>query len=294
MFVLSPTRPRVRTGIVVLCLTFATWAAPAVPAASRNEASEGEARAKLSRDVLDILDNENAAKADEPLHIIVQGSGRSVLRSLAGDARRSAKALDLIDGMAATVSHAELMSIAKRRGVRRISIDREVASSSYDYNHLRVTTGASQVVGSTGVAPLAGPFGGYLSSLPAGMPSGAGVGVAIVDSGIYDPVGSSTVHRDFKNLNDPSSTRVVTHRDFCSIDPTPAGSCTAAQSRWPGGSRSSYRVAWCSVPPSGCLTPSARTSKPASPCSWGSSSPGRSSAAWAYWTITDVCGAGTS
>src|SRR4051812_42715734 len=102
MFVLSPTRPRVRTGVAALCLTIATWAAPAAPAMSPTEASVNEARAKLSRDVLDILDNGNAAKADDPVHIIVQGSGRSVLRSLTGEARRSAKVLDLIDGAAVT------------------------------------------------------------------------------------------------------------------------------------------------------------------------------------------------
>lgn len=223
MFVLSPTRPRVRTGVVALCLTVATWAAPAAHAASHVEESTESARAKLSRDVLDILDNGGAAKADEPVRIIVQGTGRSVLRSLTSEARRSAKALDLIDGVSATVSRDELMSIAKRHGVRRISVDREVASSAYDYNHLRVTTGASQVIGSAGVTPLTGQFGGYLAALPADGPSGAGVGIAIVDSGIYDPPGASTVHRDLKNLNSPGVSRVVVHQDFCSLDPAPAG-----------------------------------------------------------------------
>lgn len=216
MSVMNPTSPRIRSFAMVLC---ALLLAVELPAASHAKQSGATARvrAKLSADLLDAIGKRELSSGH--VRVIVQGAGRNALGAVAGaETAAEATPLSLVDGFAASLSKSEILLLAEHPRVSRISLDREVLSSTYDQNHLRVTTGGGQVAGATGVAPLSGPFGAYLAALPAGMPSGAGVGIAVLDSGIRDDGGST---QDLRNLNSPGTRRVVAHVDFCSIDPAP-------------------------------------------------------------------------
>ncbi len=218
MYVLSLTSPRTRPCAMVL---FALLIALQATAPSHAKRTDGTARvrAKLSGDLLDTIGRREVSSGR--VRVIVQGAGRNALVAVAGGAiAEEATPLSLVDGFAASLSRSEILLLAEHPRVSRISLDREITSSAYDQNHLRVTTGGSQVIGAAGVAPLSGPFSGYLASLPAGMPSGAGVGIAVLDSGIRDDGGSN---QDLRNLNSSGTRRVVARVDFCSIDPTPLG-----------------------------------------------------------------------
>ncbi len=175
-----------------------------------------EARAKLSADLLEAIDD--ASFKTDSIPVIVQARTR---RSANTESRTHAGALQLplVGGFAVRLSKDAVVELASHGAVRRITLDREVATSqatTLEYNHLRTTTGGSQVIGATGITPRNGQFGPYLDSLPGGMPSGAGVSIAVLDSGIYD---DSTRQADLRNLNQTTKERVLVHKDFCSIDP---------------------------------------------------------------------------
>ena len=77
------------------------------------------------------------------VRVIVQGVGRRALGHASGDGAETAADLGLIRGFSASLGRDEILRLAEMRGVRRISLDREVVSSAYDQNHLRATTGGA-------------------------------------------------------------------------------------------------------------------------------------------------------
>ena len=82
-------------------------------------------------------------------------------------------------------------------------------------NHLRVTTGADQVVGPSGYTfknhEILTP---YLRSLPQQGYNGTDVGIAILDSGIYD---EDAEHVDLRNITDTGRKRVVARANFVTV-----------------------------------------------------------------------------
>lgn len=127
--------------------------------------------------------------------------------------------LPLIDGYVASVPRTALQAIASDDLTDYVSLDREIKllGDRYDYNLLRVTTGAENVIGDSGLEETGGDpaISDYLKSLPDG-PNGSDISIAILDSGIYD---QGELHEDLRAMNNPSESRILTHQNFVSSEP---------------------------------------------------------------------------
>src|SRR4051812_5686666 len=107
--------------------------------------------------------------------VIIRGDdvGRllQAIRAVVGpDSIAAAKQLGVVKSVALDLAPEVIERLRETPGVRAITLDRPVAGSAlenYDQNHLRATTGASQVVGTAGFSPMNGQFNSYLSSMSA-------------------------------------------------------------------------------------------------------------------------------
>jgi serine protease AprX len=134
---------------------------------SASGATQAKPHVKVSRDLLNLL---AAARGSDLVDVIVQGEGSSLPRLRAKAGNRGAAAvrdLALVNGFVATLAAGEIQSLADEPGVVRISPDRLVASTM-------------------DVAALASSASWTRSPAPAAAgPTGRGVVVAVIDSGIY-------------------------------------------------------------------------------------------------------------
>ncbi|HZI92748.1 MAG TPA: S8 family peptidase [Patescibacteria group bacterium] len=172
--------PRSVTGLL---LAFAFTSALAAGAGANHP------RSKMSSDLASQIDDGNGPRN---VDVIVQGVSssldtlRSHLRQHGGTPGRE---LGLVDGLVASVPVSELDAIAQDPRVRRMTPDRPLAAAM-------------------NIAGQAAGFNWPAGSTPAaGGPIGRGIGVAVIDSGIYP-------HEDLGSA-------VVATVDF--VDPTRAG-----------------------------------------------------------------------
>jgi subtilisin family serine protease len=156
-----------------------------------------------------------ASNEGERLRVIVQTrNGLATFdEGLAKRGGRIRTPLPLIGGYVAELPASAIKEVAEDSNTTYISLDRKTSlmhSSRYDYNLLRVTTGAESVLGKDGVAGGDRVMADHVKSLPAG-PNGTGVTIAVLDSGIYD---NGTLHEDLRSVRDVKQSRVLLHRDF--------------------------------------------------------------------------------
>ena len=145
-----------------------------------------EARAKLSADLLEAIDD--ASFKTDSIPVIVQARTR---RSANTESRTHAGALQLplVGGFAVRLSKDAVVELASHGAVRRITLDREVATSqatTLEYNHLRTTTGGSQVIGSSWHHTARWPVRELSPSATCRHAVGSWGWSAILDSGIFD------------------------------------------------------------------------------------------------------------
>ncbi len=161
------------------------------------------------RMALDLRRTLERADPDQTLKVIIQTSSpvETVVDALAHRyPLRIKRILEGIDAIAARVPAGWISSLASDDRVKWVSPDRTVHVASYepamkstasvepnDPNHLAITTGASQVIASV--------------ANPSGI-NGGGIGVAILDSGIF------RTSCAFRRLTAPTESRVVYWEDF--------------------------------------------------------------------------------
>ncbi len=165
--------------------------------------------APMARDLRRFL--ERSACSDCPVKLIVQTW--VPVSTVVGDLAQRLplqvdRVLEGIDAFAARVPAGYVPALLQDPRVKWISPDRKVSATSFvpssamkstttnepnDPNHLAITTGASQVIASV--------------ARPSGI-NGSGIGVAILDSGIF------RTSCAFRKLTEPSQSRVLYWEDF--------------------------------------------------------------------------------
>jgi serine protease AprX len=205
----------VLTVVLLISIPLMAQAADSRSRAQESGGSATQADSKLSPALAQTLSN-NQLQTEDEVRVILQSTASpdEMAQSISSRGGKLKKALPLIGGYVATLPRRELESIAAEVNTQYVSLDREVSllSDRYDYNLLRVTTGAENVVGADGLGGNGGDpiVRDYLNSLADG-PNGRGVSIAVLDSGIYD---EDQLHEDLRTMDDPAKTRVVTHQDF--------------------------------------------------------------------------------
>ncbi|HEU4389627.1 MAG TPA: S8 family peptidase [Blastocatellia bacterium] len=208
---MRPNRMRWLAGLVAISAgTFAIGA---------NALGQGESiHLKVAPDVASLI-SETAGRSPETVRVIIRSRAgeREFRETLKGVGGRVTKSLAVIDSYAAEVPRGSLASLAQDSETMFVSLDREtwLLGDRYDYNLVRATTGAENVVGrdALGLPPLRGDaLADYTRSLRSG-PNGSGVTIAVLDSGVYD---RGQLHEDFGEAYDACSSRVLAHVDFVS------------------------------------------------------------------------------
>jgi subtilisin family serine protease len=209
-------RPNGRRWLAGLVVISAGTFAIGVRAAGQEEGSH----LKLAPDVAALIEPESA-NSSETVRVIVRSkaSEREFSETLNGVGGRIRGSLDVINSYAAEVPRSSLASLAADSETVFVSLDREtwLLADRYDYNLLRETTGAENVVGRDGLGQPTGradALTDYSRSLRSG-PNGSGVTIAILDSGVHD---RGLLHEDFGEVYDADSSRVLAHVDFVSGD----------------------------------------------------------------------------
>lgn len=136
--------------------------------AAAHSAGRSSLPGKLPLDLADRVASSGAAP--DLIEVIIQGepgAGPALRSRLLKRGAAVGRALGLVDGMAATLTASEISDLALDPSVRRVSPDRPVASA------MDIAAQAAGAPWSRGPSPAAG------------APTGRGVGVAVVDSGIY-------------------------------------------------------------------------------------------------------------
>ncbi len=185
-----------------------------------NSSHFGQSRLHLESKLapeLAALDSYPTANESEEVRVIVETrAGKEQLsESVAAKGGRIRRSLPLVSGYVAEVPLSALSQIAADDDTVYISLDRKTTllqTARYDNNLLRVTTGAENVIGNTGISNGDKDTGSYLKSISAG-PNGKGITIAVLDSGIYD---DDSLHEDLRAMNDPKTKRVLLHRNFVS------------------------------------------------------------------------------
>lgn len=155
----------------------------------------------------------------ESVRVIIQtlSSKRELEPRISLRGGRLGRALPLINGFVAEVPSTSLIAFATDGDTMLVSLDRPTTLlGRYDQDLLRVTTGAANVIGRTGISDRSShpAIDNFLGGLEAG-PNGSGLTIAVLDSGLYD---HDSLHEDLRVINNPASTRVVARQDFTSDD----------------------------------------------------------------------------
>src|SRR6185369_8189366 len=156
------------------------------------------------------------AAADQLIPVIIQGGDQGTLmqavQMVAGrDQLDHLRQLGLIHSLALELYPDQIQQLRTPHGVTALILDRDVAGSANEFNHTRATTGADQVIGTAGFSPIVGQFTSYVARMPSSGVNGTGIGIAVLDSGIYEGGGD---HEDFRNLNDSRVRRILYHQNF--------------------------------------------------------------------------------
>ena len=154
------------------------------------------------------------------LRVIIQtrADEETLASAIGANGGRVTGSLPLVGGYVAEVSLKDLAALASEEDTVHISFDRQTSllQTRYDYDLLRATTGATNVIGSNGIDRNKGErvISDYVRSMPQG-PNGSNISIAILDSGIFD---YDSQHEDLRVLNDPSMPRVLERRNFVSSE----------------------------------------------------------------------------
>ena len=207
---MRPNRTRWLAGLVVI-------SAGTLAIGARALGQDESLHLKLATDVAALMSDGDDQSQTVRVIVRSRASESDFRETLKGVGGRVTKSLSVIDSYAVDVPRSSLASLARDAETMFVSLDREtwLLADRYDYNLLRETTGAENVVGRDGLgsAPVRGDaLSEYTRSLPPG-PNGSGVTVAVLDSGIYD---RGQLHEDFGKAYDAGSSRVLTHVDFVS------------------------------------------------------------------------------
>jgi serine protease AprX len=205
---------------LVLCVNlFAPKASATTDSESQSELAQQQQApettlVKLSPE-LESFAFSTASAEGETLRVIVQTRNglATIDERLARRGGRIRTSLPLIGGFVAELPAAAIKELAEDANTTYISLDRKTSlthSSRYDYNLLRVTTGAETVLGKDGLSNGDRVMADHLKSLPSG-PNGTGVTIAVLDSGIYD---NGTLHEDLRSVRDVKQSRVLMRRNF--------------------------------------------------------------------------------
>lgn len=182
-----------------------------------HDTAADETTSKISQDLQELLDKEpqigepNAGASPSMVDVIIQTSskpGRGFFRELSSKGWFLLSDYTNVDAVAAQVPINQLGELASRSDVEYVSLDRPTRAAG----HLETTTGAS--------------IARYYGSSSTGNIDGSGVGIAILDSGLY------ASHESF------ARNRVVYQRDFTGegrVD-DPYGHGTVVASMAAGGS----------------------------------------------------------
>jgi len=182
-----------------------------------SQAGKSSIGSKLAPELESLIDN-SATHPEGMIRVIIQtrADENSLAGAVGAKGGRITGSLPLVGGYVAEVSPGDLSALASEQGTVYISLDRPTSllQTRYDFDLLRATTGATNVVGNSGIDKSKGErvISDYIRSLPAG-PNGGNISIAILDSGIYD---YDSEHEDLRVVNDPSVARVLEHRNFVS------------------------------------------------------------------------------
>ncbi len=220
-----PGRPGRFTSVAIALVLAAGIVAPD-PAAGRQSAhssspTDSSAQGRFFRLAPELEELALGADPTDTVRVIVQtgAPAEKFARSVEEIGGRICRSLPVIGGYAAEFPVYALPAIGSDGDTNWVSLDRPTAlqADAYAYNLLRVTTGAQNVAGKSGITltPASGQaVSDYYRSLPSG-PNGTGVTIAILDSGVYD---FDQQHEDLRRLDDPSYSRVLAHLNFVGKD----------------------------------------------------------------------------
>ena len=201
------------TAIMVMSVvTFTPKVGAGSPDSNRSTPAD-QFRGRLSPELVELAaDPDTTSDAEVRVILRTQATATELTDSLSRIGGEIKSPLPLIDAYVASVPRSALSVLAFDDLTDYVSLDREITllTDQYDYNLVRVTTGAENVIGRGGLDPTRGEpeISDYLKSLPDG-PNGTSISIAVLDSGIYD---QGALHEDLRVINNPSNPRILAHQ----------------------------------------------------------------------------------